>query len=450
MGSISKYGPSPKPSFSYLHHETKYRPWENDQRKILDFDLDLPIDTDWFRNNQGCIRWNFIRQGYFSNLIDQSHVLDLYKEWRNDPEYLWLDGYNVLGEFVQSLMVKASKRGNDIYKDRLKKKFSILDQLPPIHFFTDWGVKSTPMIFVTLTVDPKRFDLDQSWDQISMELHLFETKLRQKYGSFVKFRVWESHESGYPHAHIIYYFHDYTFHVFDHINKHDQKRTFRISNKHRDTISSYWSMGHIDIQGVQDTLGAFSEVKKYITKTIWSKKGDLTNAMLCLHRKQSYWISLNDPYDQDLMIDPSHQDLIKQGVRFFKRDKDNNEIPLSELIRKDFIGSVWGVDTYLDIYLKRINLAEPNNADLVLEAVHNCNIDFPEIVEFRFLGVVRGMDLKKFVPKIKLDPSFWIDPPPELKYLLGLCTDDIRPISKHMESDRYCMEYNGGDPDDIY
>ena len=224
-------------------------------------------------------------------------VVDIYREWRDASEFFMLDGYDLDEKHVMSVFVKASKRGNSIYKQRIKQKFSFLDGLPPIHFFCeDWGVKRSPMLFVTLTVDPKRCDIDTAYEDIAVQLNRFETLLRQKYGTFVKFRVWEVHENGYPHSHTVYYFHNTTFDVFEHFNKKKegqtrQKRTFRIINKHRDAIANMWKMGHIDIQAVSDTLGAFSEVKKYITKNIWGKKADLTNAMLTLYRKQAYSIS---------------------------------------------------------------------------------------------------------------------------------------------------------------
>ena len=388
----------------------------------------IDITDDFFLNNQGCYRWNKIRAAYFNEFINVDRVVDLYKKWKDQTEYLWLDGLNINGEYVASLFVKASKRGNDVYRSRLKKKFDFLESLDPIYFFGDWGSKNTPMLFITPTVDAKRYSLDEAWEKISNELHMFETKLRQQYGSFIKFRVWEAHESGYPHCHVVYYFHDKWFHVFEHWTKKKNKQgelvsklTYRVANKHKNKISSFWSMGNVDVQGVQDTHGAFSEVKKYITKNIWSSKGDLTNAMICLHRKQSYGISLCDPYQA---LERYYQ---KHNITDWKEQERLRPGLFEKFRKKDFIGSIWGMKIYQWFYNEaNVNLAEPGFTDLVKDSVHNCNKQFPEIVDFRFRGCVAYADMLQFMPDLSDDWVIIADPPPEMKFILGFYSDEIK------------------------
>ena len=396
------------------HPESMLKPWERSQQKLTE----LYIADEHFHNKQGCFRWKFIRSAYFSNFIDTDKVVDLYQKWRDQQEYLWLDGFDIQGEYVKSLFVKCSKRGNDVYKSRLKTKFSFLNNLDPIYFFGEWGRKCTPMIFVTLTVDSKKYDIDQAWDQISMELHLFESKLRQKYGSFVKFRVWESHESGFPHAHIVYYFHDKWFQAFKHKDK------YRITTKHKDTISNYWSMGNVDVQAVQDTHGAFSEVQKYITKNIWSKKGDLTNAMICLHRKQMYWISQADPYVKLHEAMDAYREMYENKLtikQVLHLELQLLQTLMQEFLHKDFIGSIWGKQIYDSFYKDGcVDLAEPNTTALVKDSVHYCNIAYPEIVKFRFVGCVLHADLLQFMPDLSDSWVIIADPPPDLEGYLSI------------------------------
>jgi hypothetical protein len=422
---LSRYDPYPRSSFAM--HDNKFNsdpPWSRSQQYLSDLD----IDPDWFINRFGCIRWYNIRAAYFSNYINKEKVKELYCAWRDTPEYLWLDGYDIQGGFVKTCFVKAAKRGNDVYKDRLNKKFKFLEELPPIWFIDDSAAdKRSPMIFVTLTVDPKKYSLDQAWDQIGMELHIFETKLRQKYGSFVKIRVWESHESGFPHVHLVYYFHNYRFIVFEHFNNSND-RSWRIVTKDRNIIANFWSMGNVDIQAVEDTLGALNEVDKYITKNIWSNKGDLTNAMLCLHRKQAYHISSCDP--NEYWFNP-----INGGVDLrLKPDLD-------KCLKKDFVGSIWGQAAFMQLYNKFSDgVAEPSSAALVTDTVRNCNIEYPEIVEFRFVGCFLYADLVKFMPDLKQDFTLWGDPPPELKAYLGLMHNEFRVSFKTKSWSSYSFE----------
>ena len=409
--------------FSSLKYVGKQRsldrkPWNRTQQKITDIEL----TDEFFQNSQGCYRWSNIRSAYHQGFIDINKVVDLYRCWRDQNEYLWLDGFDLNDMYIKTLFVKASKRGNDVFQHRIKKVFGIFNRLDPIHFFTDEDShKRSSMLFVTLTVDPKKYSLDQSWQQIGEQLHLFETKLRNKYGSFVKLRVWESHESGFPHVHIVYYFHKKQFPVFSHWSKNNKGKsrlTWRIPTVHRDNIKAMWGMGSIvDVQAVQDTLTAFNELTKYVTKTVFNKKGDLTNAMLCLFRKQQYWISKKDPYtSRDNYCSKHHIDNWKDQEKYFQDH-------LSEWCKKDFIGAIWGMKVYLDLYSHpdSIAWAQPSsNAALVNDTVHNCNDEFPEIVRFVFQGAISQSDLSRFWKKTDDVLSFWGDPPPEIRLLCSV------------------------------
>ncbi len=420
------------------------KPWERDQQKLTD----LELTDQFFKNVHGCYRWQFIRSAYFNDFIDIDRVVDLSKKWRDQNEYLWLEAIDTTipdneNNVVGNLFFKCAKRGNDVYKNRLKERFSFLDSLEPIYYFLDTDPKKyTPMVFLTFTVDPKKYTKDQAWDKISEELHLFESKLRQAYsgfkcskcgntwigkkkcprcvknfgskkvalkdnirtGSFVKFRVWESHESGYPHCHVVYYFHDKWFKSFKHKDK------YRIVTKHKNKISKFWRMGNVDIQAVQDTHGAFKEVKKYITKNIWNKKGDLTNALICLYRKQMYSLSKCDPFKKRF------QYWEKNNITNWRDQERTFMSKLDTWSKKDFIGSVWGTQVYFQFYNESGNLAEPGAATLVREFVHNCNIDN---IEFRFVGCVAAHDIKDFKPDLQNEWVLCADPPPEFKYIVG-------------------------------
>lgn len=408
--------------FSCFDTSKIHRPWDmvsyNGQTELKDREF-LPM---WVKNRYGCIRWCHLRNAYSFGYLSIDQIVDYWREWKDTREDLWLDSYTAADQYVDTTLVAAAKRGNEWYKARVNRKFDFLDNLEPVHFFCEeWGQKLTPMIFVTLTVDTKKYSLDLAWDIVSYELHLFETKLRQEYGPFVKFRVWEAHKSGYPHCHIVYYFLDRKFEVWEHFDKKKGKfngnRTYRVANKHRDKIRGFWSMGpNVDIQGVSDTLGALSEVKKYVTKTIWSNKGDLTNAMLCLHRKQSYWISSCNPWSK---VDKA----IAAGAISCDVDGRSEYIAanVDKWARKDFVGVVWGSTAYLELYKNVPNgLAEPNIGALVSPILHNCNNDKPEIAYFKYRGSFLHEDLKLLAGGIGDNSEIHTIPPPEIRVYFGV------------------------------
>ena len=382
-------------------------PWDRTQRS---YDESFPITptSNWFKNGYGSIRWWRIRSAYYANVINEDFVTEMFKEWRDTPEYFMINGIDASEISRISVFVKACKRGNDLYLNQINRKFSFIDSLPPIMFFDEeWGRKNTPMLFVTLTVDAKRYSLKDAWHLISAEFNRFETLLRQKYGKFVKFRVWEAHKSGYPHCHVIYYFLDNIFECFKYFNK-DNDRSFRIADKHRQNIRNMWLMGNIDIQGVQDTLGAFKEVKKYITKQIWNKKGDKTNAMLSLFNKQSYRISQFNYRKHMAKMIP-----VLKNVEAMSKYLEKH---IERWAKRDFIGAVWGVTTYMNVYnALDEGLAEPKLNALVTQTMCNYNIAIPEIVRWEFVGFILGSDLEPFV--LNYDGAWvaaLVDPPIEL------------------------------------
>ena len=425
-GALSRYDP-PKTAYSefscFQKRKAPEYPWDDRFTSHLSVDpqrrLDWAPSLDDVKNLYGCIRWYKIRQLYFNHLVDLSFCVDAYREWRDTREDLWLDAINTHGDMIGSVFVVASKRGNQWYKERLNHKFSFFEELPPIHFFCeDWGHKTTPMLFVTPTIAPELvgYDLDQAWDQISLELHVFETKLRQEYGRFVKLRVWEAHESGFPHCHIVYYFINRTFEVWEHYDKKKGiltgNRSYRVSNAVRDKIRSFWGLGNIDIQGVSDTIGALSEVKKYVTKTIWGKKGDLTNTLCSLHNKQVYWLSQNDPFPLITELQGCSEEYILDRLR--------------DLASHDFIGAIWGPQSYMDFYKKLHKhgfdegLAEPGLSALVSRALHSCNKELPEFDHFEFKGCFKHEDLALLLPLSDDEISVLDRPPDDVRLLFGV------------------------------
>jgi len=394
--------------------------------------LDWIPSLDDVKNSYGCIRWYKIRQLYFNHFVDLDFCVNAYREWRESREDLWLDAINTQGDIIGAVFVVASKRGNKWYKERLHRKFSFFENLPPVQFFDEaWGRKTTPMLFITPSVDPElvNHDLDQAWDQIPMELHVFETKLRQKYGRFTKFRVWEAHASGYPHPHIAYNFLDHEFEVWEdlHVKENgDVIQRWRVSDVDRDTIQSFWNLSHpwkeidgvlkripsVDIQGIQDTLGALSEVRKYVTKTIWNDKGDLTNTLCSLHNKKVYWISQNNPISVIRELEGCSPEYILDRMK--------------EMAQYDFIGSIWGAQAYYDLYKSLSKhgidegMSEPSECALVSQALHSCNKELPDFDHFEFKGCFLHDDLAFMLPLSDDDISILDRPPDDVRIYFGV------------------------------
>ena len=111
-----------------------------------------------------------------------------------------------------------------------------------------------------------------AWEHLGEDFNRFMSALRSKHGRISYLRVWEAYESGYPHVHIVMFFHDAQFFVFPHFSKKEGKLTFRIKDKAQ--ISELWH-SHVDIQAVSSLRNVFTYLKKHQEKIILGLSGSI-------------------------------------------------------------------------------------------------------------------------------------------------------------------------------
>ncbi|GAI25402.1 unnamed protein product, partial [marine sediment metagenome] len=256
------------------------------------------------------------------------------------------------GVVLETIISKLPKRGNDIYRWKMKRRLGFLESLGDSHFFDPkdrnlHGAK-TRMLFITLTWDPKTCDLETAWSGrklekvvgcpdndpynpsprkgtkpenvgdhyqshvkgcpcVSCRYNRFTTALRMKFGRVKIFRNFEAfgestadgevHADGYPHVHAVLLFEDHAFTV-SHRDRHNH---FRILRADKDKIADLWQF-HVDVEACYSVQGAMGYIKKYLQKTygkpnvenvprITSDKAELTISLLWLFRKQSFAVS---------------------------------------------------------------------------------------------------------------------------------------------------------------
>lgn len=235
---------------------------------------------------------------------DQELLESLYVYWRDLTEFMVLRHESMNMKTWASewdyVAVKCSKRGNDVYASRVKRRLNWLSNTENVQFFdvSDFStVKKvfTSALWITLTWDTKRSSRLEAWEkEISFDFNRFISALRRKYGRISALRTWEASAQGYPHVHAVLLFHDAKFSVFPHLAKDEEgkeKLTFRISEKAQ--IASYWH-SHVDVQAVSSTKKLFNYVRKYQTKTLLasdSPKGVSTMSLMWLFRKRGFSVS---------------------------------------------------------------------------------------------------------------------------------------------------------------
>lgn len=187
--------------------------------------------------------------------------------------------------------VKCAKRGNDVYKSRVKKRFTgLVSRTQDLVFFNPKDrtlQKQTSALWVTLTYDTKLCSYQEAWKQIGIEFNAFMSHIRRNFGKVSCCRVFESFENGYPHIHCILLFEEYRFGAF-----RDSKGQFRV--KEKDTISEGWH-SNVDVKAMSSLAGGFSYLKKYLLKGIdlerADSKGLKTLALCWVFRKRAFAVS---------------------------------------------------------------------------------------------------------------------------------------------------------------
>lgn len=217
-----------------------------------------------------------------------SGIVNSYVEWVNDTQYIILQRWNGFKSEVYA--VKCSKRGNDVHRSRVRRRFDGLAiRAGDLAFFNpkDRGSKMTRALWVTLTYDAKLCSFGEAWKRVGIEFNRFMAYVRKRFGRVSCCRVFESFENGYAHIHAILLFESKWFRVF-----RDKKGQFRIHSKK--TMEKGWH-SNIDVKAMSSLAGSFSYLKKYLMKGIdvtrADSKGLKTLALCWEFRKRAFSVS---------------------------------------------------------------------------------------------------------------------------------------------------------------
>lgn len=225
-------------------------------------------------------------------LFDYSlpEIQEHYLEWVKETMYMILSQWNKKKQRNDLFAVKCAKRGNDVYRSRVSRRFrGVASRAENAVFFNpkDRGVKRTRALWVTLTYDTNRCSFKDGWENIGVEFNRFMAYTRKKFGTVSCCRVFESFENGYPHIHCILLFKSTWFNVF-----RDKKGKFRIHSKR--IIAVGWH-SNIDVKAMSSLQRGLSYQKKYLLKNIDVENADskaLKTLALCwAYRKRAFSVS---------------------------------------------------------------------------------------------------------------------------------------------------------------
>jgi len=245
-------------------------------------------------------------RGFFLplNREDLPLLVEAFKVWRNYSEYLLLKAENIATDERKFFAVKCSKRGNDVFGDRLDHRLGFLKApekfFDPLDFDIGKDVK-TRLLWVTLTYDSSRRSLNDAWLHVGEEFNLWITNLRNRYGriayaSFLQaFPDPKGKGYGYPHLHIVIFFKDAEFSVFRRFEKDDKGRSgfvYRIEEKYELESQGKWH-SFIDVKALSSMRAVWNYAKRHCYNAGYgeSEEASLNNAVMWLYRKRSFNMS---------------------------------------------------------------------------------------------------------------------------------------------------------------
>ena len=235
-------------------------------------------------------------------------IVEKYSQWVSEDQYMILNRVHLKTFQIrdnkkhelfsvslpighETFVVKCSKRGNDVYRHRVYRRFKGLASLAEKTVFFNpkdrSGRKKTRALLVTLTYDTKLCTFDDAWRNIGVEFNRFRSYICKKFGNVSCFRVFEAYDNGHPHIHCILLFEEKEFKVF-----RDKKGQFRI--KEKGVVASGWR-SHTDVKAMSSLGRGFSYLKKYLLKSIDAKNKDSkalkTLALGWLFNKRAFSVS---------------------------------------------------------------------------------------------------------------------------------------------------------------
>jgi len=271
--------------------------------------------------------------------------------WQTFDEYMVLRDMDLKTGEINYFGVKCSKRGNDVFVNRMKKKLGFLKKFNGVEAFSTEAftykhrIKVGPpvLLWATLTYDSKRCRLDQAWNNYMKEFNILITKLRQKYG-----RIWyisfpqpfpgDGLARGYPHMHILFMFMDTSFEIFRHMEQNSVgglQLVYRVHEKDEIHEVGGWH-SFMDIKALRSGEHAYNYAMQYAQRSIMgmsSDKSQITNSILWIYKKKSYNVS------------GAFRDAYSEFIRTMRNSKgqltlDGEILPTS---RVEFVG-IYGLD----------------------------------------------------------------------------------------------------------
>jgi hypothetical protein len=241
-----------------------------------------------------------LRHGFCSGKIDVDDIVDGYKTWFFSYFYYYVLKLEHGFSDDSRMVIYAPKRGDLKYASIVRRKFESLSfnfknsQVKCFNYGERGGLVNSRFVSLVFEYDSNRFGLAEAYGRVGADLNRALSLLRRRFGRIAVVRVFESHESGYPHIHVIVGFLEHKF------SGRFMSGRYCVVGKDWKLLESCWSYGFVRNRLVDSFDGGIRYLSKYLIKNVSYQsaitddgysKGAKTLALLWLFGKRAYGIS---------------------------------------------------------------------------------------------------------------------------------------------------------------
>jgi hypothetical protein len=239
-----------------------------------------------------------VRDSFLDGWIGVDEVVENYRLWLAIIFYVICVRFNYSKGEYEYRAFRGVKRGDEKYSSLTCRKFKRLGRFGNDLVYFNQGshdyVNGSALLW-TLEYNANAISVSDAWQNVGVDFNRSLSHIRKLFGNLSIVRTWESHESGYPHIHVLLVFH---FHVFGGRRMYSSRRErwlFRVIGSDYEALKRCWTHGFSDSEMVSSYQGGVRYLSKYLVKSTSLKeagsKGEKTLAMCWLFHRRSFSIS---------------------------------------------------------------------------------------------------------------------------------------------------------------
>jgi len=284
-----------------------------------------------------------VRAEFEYGYLDVNDVVGYYGNWLSWIFYVICYRFNYSKHDYEYSAFRGLKRGDSRYSVLTCRKFQRLSRFGRNLVYFGHGsrgyVKGSGL-HVVLEYDANSIDLRDAWARVGVDFNRFMSHVRKLYGKISVVRVWEAHESGYPHVHALLVFHDHVFSGYS--SRRRAHLIYRVFGADYNRLKSCWNHGFSDIELVNSFSGGIRYLSKYLVKSTSAElagvKGIRGLAMCWVFHKRSFSMSGLLFHKNERARTRRHDEISYNGNSNLNSYDKNSEV-LSKSVGTDFLGN---------------------------------------------------------------------------------------------------------------